>query len=297
MDRWKSILRKLLFPNTALIFLLVNISAILLVYAFAGEDCPEAVKYISYFISAYALTVVCARMPGIFRNAKQRIYSNQYANKLLTEEELRVRISLYGGLALNVCFALFKAVMGAMYQTNWLYAMAEYNIILSGMTFILVKRDRMERKEEDTYERRLRGLHSYKVCGWLMLLLSGIIIVIVMIVIHENQRIKYPGFMIYAIAAFTFYDLVQATLNMVKNRNRQNPVFSAIKRIELAKGLVSIFTLQVAMLTQFGGTDGMDYRMVNAVTGFTVCIIVISMAVFMLIGVKQDYKSLGEEMR
>lgn len=293
MDKWKKILRKVLFPHTIIIFFLVNISAVLLLYAFLGQDCPEAVAYISYFISAYALTVVCVRMPGIIRKAKRRIYANQYANKYLTEKDLRIRISLYGGLLLNICFAFFKVVMGVLYQSKWLFAMAGYNTILSIMRFLLVYRDQTNRKEETEEIRRRRGLHSYKVCGWLMLLLNSAISVIVAIVVFDDQKIVYPGFMIYAIAAFTFYFLTMSIINIVKYRNRSNPVFSAVKRIGLAKALVSVFTMQVAMLTQFGGGDDFGHQIANGATGCAVCVIITVMAILMLVGVRKDYEELS----
>lgn len=281
MDKWKKILWKVLFPHTIIIFFLVNISTVLLLYAFLGEDCPEAVAYPAYFISAYALTVVCARMPRIFKKAKGRLYANRYANKFLTEKELRIRISLYGGLLLNICFAIFKVVMGVMFQSRWLFAMAGYNTVLSVMRFLLVHRDQTNRKEETEEIRRIRGLHSYKVCGWLMLLLNSAISVIVAIVVFDDQKIVYPGFMIYAIAAFAFYCLTMSVINIVKYWNRSNPVFSAVKRIGLAKALVSVFTMQVAMLTQFGGEE-FDYRIANGATGSAVCVIITVMAVLML---------------
>lgn len=313
-EKWKKVLMTLLFPHKFLIFLLVNVSAVLLIYAFVDQNCPAAVAYVSYFLSAYALTVVCARMPEIIKKAKQGIYKNKYANKYLTEQELRIRISLYGGLMLNICFAIFKIVMGALYQSSWLFAMAGYNVILSVMRFVLVYRDQTDnlvknptdkkikkqagmqvyKPVKTDYEKRIWGLHSYKVCGWLMLLLNIAIYVIVAIVVVRNHAITYPGFMIYAIAAYTFYCLTMAIISMVKYWRRDNPVFSAVKRIGMAKALVSIFTLQVAMMTQFGSGDPTVNRGANALTGISVCVIITVMAILMLVGVKKDYKEIGE---
>lgn len=290
MNKWKKLLWKLLFPHTILIFLLFNVSVLLLLYAFWGKDCPEPVAYISYGVSAYTLTIVCARVPGIIKKVKKHLYHNKYTNKYLTEKELRIRISLYGGLVINICFAIFKVVMGALYQSKWLFAMAGYNTILSVTRFFLVYKDKTDKKEETDYEKRLHGLHGYKVCGWLMLLLNIAISVIVAMVVIDNQTIDYPRFMIYAIAAFTFYCLTMAIINMVKYWHRNNPIFSAVKRIGMAKALVSIFTLQVAMITQFGEKDGFDYRIANGATGFAVCTIITVMAILMLTDVKKDYE-------
>lgn len=292
MKKWKKLLWRLLFPGTIWIFFLVNISAAMLIYAFCGANCPEAVAYLSYALSAYALTIVCARMPRLLKKAKKGVYGNKYTNKLLTEKELRIRISLYGGLMLNICFAIFKVLMGVVYQSKWLFAMAGYNTILSIMRFILVYRDQNDLKTENDHDKRIRGLHSYKVCGWLMLLLNSAISVIVVIVVFDNQAISYSGFLIYAIAVYTFYCLTMAIINMVKYWHRSNPVFSAVKRIGMAKALVSVFTMQVAMLTQFVGSNGMERQIVNGVTGFAVCGIITVMAVLMLIGVKRDYQEI-----
>jgi len=67
-------------------------------------------------------------------------------------------------------------------------------------------------------------------------------------------------------------------------------VFTAIKRIGLAKALVSIFTMQVAMLTQFGGQNELLKRIFNLATGSAVCASIMALAVFMLLGVRKDYR-------
>ncbi len=294
MKKWKKVFWALLFPKTIIIFFLFNVSLVSLLYVFLGGKNLEVVAYISYLVSAYTLTVVCIRVPRIVKKIKRSLYSNKYTNRLLTQKELRIRISLYGGLVVNICFAIFKVVVGVLYQSKWLFAMAGYNTILSIMRFVLVHRDQIEQKEESEYEKRLHGLHSYRVCGWLMLLLNSAISVIVIMVVVDKQTIVYPGFMIYAIAAYSFYCLTMAIINMVKYWHRHNPVFSAVKRIGFAKALVSIFTMQVAMLTQFG-TEGIDNRIFNAATGMAVCVIITVMAVLMLTGVKKDYDFMNQE--
>ncbi|MBP3421118.1 MAG: hypothetical protein J6K37_02470 [Lachnospiraceae bacterium] len=294
MDKWKKVFWKLLFPHVVIVFLLFNISVVLLVYAFTYANCPDAVAYASYTISAYTLTIVCARVPAIVKKVKRQIYNNKYANKYFTEEDLRIRFNLYNSMAFNGCFAVFKIVMGVLYQSKWLFAMAGYNVILSVMRFLLVWRDQAKRNIESEEKRKEDGLHSYMVCGWLMLLLNIAISVIVAMVVYENHAIAYPGYMIYAIAAYTFACLTIAIINMVKYRDRHIPVFSAVKRIEFAKAVVSIFTLQVAMITQFGSSDGMDTKMANAATGTAVCVVITVMAVLMLIGAKKDYKQMKE---
>ena len=146
MDKWKKVLWKLLFPGTFWVFLLFNLSLVLLLYVFLGKDINPVVAYASYFISAYMLVTVCARMPGLIKRTKAKLHGNPYTNRLLTDRPLRIRISLYGGLLLNAAFAVFKVVVGVLYQSAWLFAMAGYNMVLSIMRFLLVRQDMSDRR-------------------------------------------------------------------------------------------------------------------------------------------------------
>lgn len=289
MNKWKDLLWKVLFPKTWIVFLLFNLAAVSLIYVFMQQKTAEPIAYVAYMIAFYALMVVCARIPGTVKHVKDSLHKNKYTHRFLTDKELRVWFFAYMGLIVNVCFAVFKVIVGYMYDSAWLYAMAGYHTLSSLMTFIIVYRDK-KGKDAEEHTRLIRGLHSYEMCGWLMILMNTAISVIVFMVIFRKQTISYPGVMIYAIAAYSFYCLIMAFINLVKYRRKHNPVFSAIKRIGLAKALVSIFTLQVAMLTQFGGTDEIFTRIMNLATGCAVCAAIMALAVFMLLGVRKDYR-------
>lgn len=60
------------------------------------------------------------------------------------------------------------------------------------------------------------------------------------------------------------------------------PCMPAAKMLGLAGALMSVLTLQTAMLAQFGGDAAMR-RTMNAVTGACVCSLVFCMAVFMAV--------------
>jgi len=289
MNKWKETLWKVLFPKIWVVFLLFNISVVLMLYVFTQGRTAEPIAYVTYGVSSYALVIVCARIPAIVKSIRESLHKNKYAHRFLTDKELRVWVFAYMGLIVNVCFAIFKIVMGYLYDSAWLYAMAGYHTLSSLMTYVIVYRDKKGKGAEE-HTRIIRGLHSYEMCGWLMILMNTAISVIVFMVIFRKQTITYPGVMIYAIAAYSFYCLIMAIINLVKYRRKHNPVFSAIKRIGLAKALVSIFTMQVAMLTQFGGNDELLTRIFNLATGSVVCASIMALAVFMLLGVRKDYR-------
>lgn len=290
---WKNVGLKLLFPHTFIVFLMFNLTIAGLLYIFLNklETNPIAASF--YAVSFYTLVIVCARIPAIVKNVKSGLYANKYTNTYLTDKDLRMRLSMYRGLLINFCFATFKIILGFIYNSSWLFAMAGYNVILSLMRFIVIARS--QKKGLSQMEERRRGLQSYHVCGWLVMILNIAVSVIMFMVIVQKQTIEYHMIVTIGLAAFTFYCFVMAIINMVKYRERKNPVYAAIKRIDMVKAIVSIFTLQVAMLTTFEGQgEAMNMSLMNTLTGVAVTIAINTIGAMMIAGVKQDFKEMKE---
>jgi len=289
---WLKIGKKLLFPHAIVIFLLFNLTVAGLIYIFVNHLETHILAILFYVVAFYTLVVVCARIPGIVINVKNGVYANRYAHAYLTDKELRMRISMYRGLLINFIFATFKIILGFLYNSSWLFAMAGYNVILSFMRFVVIFRSQAKGLTEEEMYRR--GLQSFKVCGWLMMLLNVAVSVIMFMVIVQKQTIEYHMIVTIGLAAFTFYCFTMAIINMVKYRTRNNPVYAAVKRIDMVKAIVSIFTLQVAMLTSFGGQGAeINNGLMNTLTGIAVTIAINTIAAFMIYAAQREVKELN----
>jgi len=284
-------LKKFIFPHPIIIFILFSFSMVSLIYVFLYKLEMHPVAYALYVVAFYTLVVVCARIPGIVKWVKEKLHANKYTDMYLTDKDLRVRISMYRGLLISFVFATFKIILGFVYNSSWLFAMAGYNTILSLMRFIVIFRS--QKKGLSEVEERKRGLRSYQVCGWLVMILNIAVSVIMFMVIVQKQTIEYHMIVTIGLAAFTFYCFTMAIINMVKYRDRKNPVYAAIKRIDMVKAIVSIFTLQVAMLTTFNGQgDAIDVNLMNTLTGVAVTIAINTIGAMMIAGGKGDLREL-----
>lgn len=293
----KDKIKKILFPHELLIFLLFNISAAGLVFIFMNGMETHPLAYVMYMISFYTLVITCVRIPGIIKWWKRVLHENKYTDRYLTDKDLRMRISMYRSLLITFIFATFKIILGFVYDSSWFFAMAGYNVILSLMRFVLVRQS--QKKGQSEYEERVRGLQGYHVCGWLMMVLNVAVSVIMFMVIVQRQVIQYNMIVTIGLAAFTFYCFTMAIINMVKYRDRKNPIYAAVKRVDMVKAIVSIFTLQVAMLTTFQGQGAeLNIGLMNTLTGVAVTIAINTIAALMIAGVKGDFRELEntEEM-
>ena len=85
--------------------------------------------------------------------------------------------------------------------------------------------------------------------------------------------------------------MILMVMNVVKYRKYRSPVMSAAKVVSLAAALVSMLSLETAMLTQFGSTDSeMSRRIMTACTGAGVCTMILAMAIYMIYHATRELK-------
>lgn len=287
----RKMLHRILWPGILIKLLLTVVSAFLLVYTFAWGREDTLIAYCSYGVSAYTLVILALDIPKIVRKGKSILYGNTFTARYMQDLEFRAQVSLYSGLFLNLSYAVFKLIVGIIYQSIWFGAVAGYYIILSFIRFMLLRSVRMSSGQEQSAARREQELKSYRLCGCFLFLLNIAMTGMVVQMIWQNKGYDYPGTIIYASAAYTFYCLTMAIVNIVKHRKMDNPVISAAKMLSFCKAVMAIFALQTAMFTQFGD-DFRFERLMNAVVGGSVCLLVLYLAVFMVIRANAELRKL-----
>lgn len=302
--RWlKTILRKLVFPAPALLALFVPLAAVLLLYAFGAERPQPAVVYASYAFSAYTLAAVCVRIPRLVRRCRELAHRNRWVHRFLTDVSFRTEVSLLVSLALNAGYAAWNLYSGIHRHSPWFGAISGYYVVLALMRFPLLWNRKMPGGKEGIPSgkvndaKRLSELRKYRTCGLSLLLLNQALMVIVILMVRESRSYAYPGLTIYAVAAYTFYAVTSAAVSLVKYRKFGSPVLSAAKAIQLSAALVSLLTLETAMLSQFGSDASGAFRqiMVTA-TGAGVCAVVLGIAGFMTVHATREIRRLRQPL-
>lgn len=297
MDGFKKFLKKILFPPVWVTVLcsVIGFPAMIISLNFLSETNP--VSYVSYVLSAYALTVLCANFPRAKKRCKELIYGDEvkiivsfrkfmrrykYTSMYLDDIEFRARVSLYSGLAVNMFYAVFKCATGFIFRSAWLWAIGIYYVMLSAIRFTLLRNVRITDRKEHSTERKIHEYKSARLCGIMMLVLSTAMGGMTFQMIWQNRSYEYKGYIIYISALYAFYSFIMAVVNVVKFTKRNNAILSAAKFLALAGALMSMFALQTAMFSAFGGGEELQ-RLMNTITGTAVCVLTIGMAVFMIV--------------
>lgn len=282
MKDFKRSLNKLLFPGLAVVIISVPVAAALLIYTFSYEKEYSPVAYISYILSAYSLIIVCARIIRMLKGDFNAVlHRNQYIHRYLTDIPFKTHVSLYLSLGINLLFVAMKLFYGVYYRSVWFGTLAVYYIMLAVMRFLLLRHV----KRNAIGKELVSELRQYRLCGVILMLMNIALSGVVVLVVRKNEGFYYAGYLIYVVAMYAFYNIISAVRDVVKYREYKSPVMSAAKVIKFAAALVSMLSLETAMLMQFDTGENPPFfrKAMTAATGGSVCLLVFAMAVFMLV--------------
>ncbi len=209
--------------------------------------------------------------------------------RFIKDVKFRTEVSLYLGFFINLLYIVMKMASGIYYHSVWFVSVAVYYILLAFMRFLLFRRGKA-RTDGNHLEEELK---RYRLCGILLLLMNQALAGIVAFMVHKNQSYDYPGLLIYAMATYSFYLVIIAFKNVIQFRRHKSPVLSAAKVINLVSAMVSILSLETAMVARFGNADDFSSRQtITGATGGGVCTFVLGMAIFMIVKSSKELKKL-----
>jgi hypothetical protein len=256
-----------------------------------GGRVPVIVEYIIYVSAAISLTFAAWAIVLAVRRAslKERLHGaaqkTRFTSKLMADYSFRTVTMTYGTLAMDVLLALMKAVAGWYFASAWLMVLAGYYAVLCVARFLLLRNSRRLAALTYKSERRRHELKAYRLSGALLIAMTVALQGVVILIVRDGQSFFYHGTLIFAVALYDFYCLTRAIVYMVGTRKMHSPVLVSIKTFSFASALVAMLSLQTAMFASFGNDLNPGIRqLMNALTGSSVCLVLLTFGIFMMIG-------------
>lgn len=223
----------------------------------------------------------------------QRALRSPLGMRLRMDSAYRTEIGLYISLFATLFYAALKMILGAALRSLWFGALAGYYLLLVILRLFLLHALRRAPAGMNL----LSEWRCYRLCGITLLLMNQALSVLVVFVVHRGNGFAYPGYLIYAAALYTFYSFIHALRDMAVFKKRGSPILSAAKAVSFVSALVSLLSLETAMIAQFGSGDDPMFRLImTGCTGAAVCVIVLGMAIYMIARSTQQLRLLRSEV-
>ena len=100
-------------------------------------------------------------------------------------------------------------------------------------------------------------IHFYRICSCLLLLLNLCVVVPIALMVKLEKPVHMTLIPAIAMAAYAFYKITLASINMVKQKRSRNRLVRLLRSINFIDALMSIVTLQntLIMAVSDGNTD------------------------------------------
>ena len=285
MVRWPG--WKILFGlPVSLVLLLSIVCSAGLIWVFAKGMETQLAAYFLYPLSAYSMTALCVKLPAVIRGGKDWFSRHTKIASLLKNEELHFKLGLYFEQFINFAYGLFKIASGVILGSAWIGCDGIYNMAQALIQLFQILR----RKYAKTLVQQWK---SYRFCGGLILLMHLTLTGIVFQMVNWNRAEEHGEIMIITTALFAFYKVISSFISIAKDRKHVRPVDSSIRMLNLAQAFFAIFSLQASMFHTFGTGEDWEHLM-NILTGCAVCLLVVSIGIYMIRRGSREIKKLRE---
>lgn len=243
---------------------------------------PDAAAVAVYSAAGVTFALSCYYIAGTIAELKRALMrlllSKRQTEKIITDGDYRAALLVTFGVLINIAFAVSNGIAGWISSSPWFGTLSAYYLLLGIMRsyWILRNRDKVRPAEK----RRMKQVSPRKIrrrYGIMYLFMAVVLGGAVILLIHLEGGKTYPGWTIYAAAAYSFTRIILAVWNMVRARKRREQSWIIIRDIGLVDASVSILTLQTAMFSAFSvGEEGFN-MMMNGITGGVISLIILGL--------------------
>lgn len=282
----------------ALYFVTVAACAAAIVMAAADKERTvwQMLAYVLYGVAgvtlAYSTYTVVIYAPTVKQSAIRLIKKIPFGRKMLENYGFRTIVFATGSTLINMAYVAFHIVLSVTQRSLWYGSLAAYYGMLVALRGGVVLYHKGNGKKDEDERRRL-ALRKYRSCGILLIIIPLCLTVPILEIVFLDKAFVHEGWTVIAFAAYAFYKITMAAYNLFKSRKQEDLTVQAVRNVGFADALVSIFSLQTALLFSFSA--GGNHAVANVITGSAVCALTVALGVAMLVRARKTEKENEKE--
>jgi hypothetical protein len=192
----------------------------------------------------------------------------------LKNERLRINISLFVGMVLNLGYVALNVTYGVIYDSLWYVSIALYYALLTLIRYTVLRENRRAAMPD--------ARRACLIGGILFIALDAALAYMVYHMLTNGTRISYRAEFVTLLSLYSAFSVVRALIGVFSPRAARPPLYRAGYAIRLTSALVSIFNLITATATGIGA------QWIVGGIGIAVIISVLILSFFVLLAPRGD---------
>ena len=145
-------------------------------------------------------------------------------------------------------FTVFNGVIGILYRSVWNISICIYYVLLAVVRRIVV---RSQRKTVDKNQEKIIK-KTYAVTHIILILMDVALVVPIALMVIGARNYTYGMIPAISMAAYTTYRMTMSIIHYLKSKRNENHFIRVIRTINMQDTLVSVLTLQNALIIANG---------------------------------------------
>lgn len=248
----------------------------------------QVLTYISYGLAAiflgytvYTLVIYAKPLSAQIRAA---LLKNERVASIMQHYDNKTLFFAAVSLVMNLAFAVMNGVSAIKYSSLWYGTLAGYyTVLILFRAGVITAKIVCDKKLDDDCKRERAEIKIYLAGGAFLVLLDVAMVTAISIMIIVPKPAPSGEIMAISSAAFTFYSMTMAIVNLVKAKRFNDYVTQALRNLNLATACMSMLSLTVSLIATFGGEGDTSMSTMKSVIGLAVCAITLIIATVMII--------------
>lgn len=191
-----------------------------------------------------------------------------------SDYDRRTIVSSTGSFFVSALFALYNGYLGIHYQSLWYGSICIYYILLSILRAILIASDiRISRTDQRKAGRRRKV--AFVLTHGILLILNLSLVVPLLLMVKMQKPVEMTLIPAIAMAAYTTYKIVIASINLKKKRKSENILVKELRTINFIDALLSITVLQNTLIMVNHGEGNSSMLTVSALSSVAILVLML----------------------
>ena len=169
----------------------------------------------------------------------------QLIERWKTDYDFKTFAGAVGSLFVTAIFALYNGFLGVYHSSLWHGTICVYYIVLVAIRAFIVAAEKKLSQNEGQDRARSK---VYIASAVMLLILNVSLIVPIALMVKQQKPVGMTLIPAIAIAAYTTYKIVIASVNMKKKKTSSNSLVKLLRTISFIDALVSVLTLQNTLI-------------------------------------------------
>jgi hypothetical protein len=210
-------------------------------------------------------------------NTQSNNKDSKETSESISKKAIRLNWLIIFSLVINLSYAIYNLYLGITSLSIWFGLMFLYYLILGLMKlFSLIRKNKYSTDDKKQYQvMRIIGIVFF----FLVIILSCSLTLTLKFSLYKS----HTTIIMISIAAYTFYKVIIAIINLVKARKSQDITLYTIRNINIAEALVSLLNLQMTMYQSFNTEEENNILIMNIITSCVVGLLISFFGIRMII--------------